>query len=343
MTVLEQVDNVKDIVNSHRIVPFNVADVTVQAEEGKSPVLHASDRFSMRGRVISSFLSNVGLKENLGKNSFDEPTEKWGSLRNALDRVGHVNDISAVVGPNGDAIDIIRTPIREEQQLNYDDRIDSAMDAIEDSNMEFHEIHWNGYGVSIATKDTKNEVNCGGEDIWQAGININLGHNRQEFAAFYLRLLCANGMTTKENYARRACSASNIGNQFINFTSRNNFQNHIKDRVRGMQCRASVAEVQSLASCLNEKERDEFLPFYDGLVATYGRHGMDITKMPKEQAKRAFTNEKLYDVFNIGTALATHKRDLLGRSKCNSLNKASTDMFVKGPHLATAIIDPYNN
>jgi hypothetical protein len=347
MNIIEQVENVKDKVKTHSIVPFNVSDITVEQHEGRSPILHNNDRFSIRGRAIKSFLGSVGLKDSCGSRSFDEPETKWGSLRSALDRVGHAPDLAAVVNEDGrEVIDIIKDPIREERGLNYDARIDAVMDAIEDSDQEFHEIRWDGFGVRLSTKDTKNEIDCGAGDLWQHGININLGHNRQEFSAFYLRLICTNGMVTQENYARRKVSANNIGNQFINFVARNDFGKTVRDRVNKMRsCKASVAEVNEIAGALTEQERRACpeLGFYEGLVQTYGKHGYDIHKMPKEQARRAFTNENLYDIFNVGTALATHNRTDLGESKVRRLNKACGDIFKKGPDLETAVINPYNN
>ena len=57
--------------------------------------------------------------------------------------------------------------------------------------------------------------------------------------------------------------------------------------------------------------------------------------------KLAFTDQNLYDVFNTGTYLATHKSEELGENTSMSLNHACADIFKYGPNLKLRTINPY--
>ena len=54
-----------------------------------------------------------------------------------------------------------------------------------------------------------------------------------------------------------------------------------------------------------------------------------------------YTNENLYDVFNLATNLASHQRDLIGAEASVALNKVAGDMFAKGPVLEFSLVDIY--
>jgi hypothetical protein len=51
----------------------------------------------------------------------------------------------------------------------------------------------------------------------------------------------------------------------------------------------------------------------------------------------------LYDVFNLGTNLASHQREKLGPQKAMELNKACSDIFQNGPNLDVKFLDIYKN
>ena len=54
-----------------------------------------------------------------------------------------------------------------------------------------------------------------------------------------------------------------------------------------------------------------------------------------------YTNENLYDVFNIATNLSSHQRDVIGAQASAALNKVAGEMFVKGPVLEFSLVDIY--
>lgn len=337
-----KVDTIKDQIRSHTIEPFNIAELNVDQDSYANSTLRVSDRFNITSSNIPKLLSSVGIRENLRRKSFADPELKWASLRQALSNVNHADNLAAIVNSDGNTIDILNTGDRTRRELDYDDRIDSVIDGIDSTDHELHSINWNGGDVSITTRDALNEVDCGGNDIWQTGVDITLGHNKQEFSSFYLRLICANGMTTQEKYARRQCSSRNINNQLTRFIQQNDFTGLLNHKVSRLKNHyASVYEATSIAEALSSDEQQLHTPWLSELRETYINAGRPIGKMSAAQKKLAYTNENLYDVFNQGTSLATHNASELGEGKCMRINRTCADIFAKGPNLQLKTLNPY--
>lgn len=344
MTLLEQINDVKQTVKQHTIRPFEISEVSVSLDN-ETPTIHTHSGDRIGSGMQGKFVSAIGLQRTLGKKSFENPEHKWNHLRDAISKVKYPNDLAVVSDNNNNVIDIIHTNNRADVQLDYDDRIDAITNAIDESAHELHEIRWDGYGVSISTKDTVNEIDCGVGDTWQTGSNVFLGHNRQVFDSFFLRLVCTNGMTVKQKFARRNASHKNIGKQFTNYCKSNAFSDMVKQKVNRLRrVEASVGEVMSIASNLDKDFVARHMPWMGEVSEAYERTGVDVYKMDRKKASRARTQQNLYDVFNIGTAIASHHRDQLTQDQILNVNKACSDMFIKTPNLAPVdIINPFAN
>ena len=336
-------DNIKTRVRRHTLQPFNVSELNVTNDLAGNKQINIGDQFKVSSENVKKLLSYLGVKDNLKRNSFHDPEVRWSSLRTALENCNTGSDLGAIVNDRGATVNIVRTTATEPQQLDYSDRIDNALDAIDQSSHDVHSVEiTDDCRVKIKTRDQGNEVNCGNNDIWQSGIEVELGHNKQEFNSFYLRLICSNGMTTNEKVARRLASVNNLSNQLTRFISQNDFTSLLRNKVDLLrnEC-ASVYEVNQIVQALNTDDREEFTPWYQDVKDIYERSGRPLHNMSAKQQKLAFTDQNLYDVFNTGTYLATHHANRLGEGTCMELNTACANMFKYGPNLKLRTLNPY--
>jgi hypothetical protein len=328
---------VKNQVKQHTALPFGVKDISVDRQ---GLIVH--DRYRVQN--TKQLMNTLGIKDNLSNDVFIKPLENWGVLKGALESIERSKRFGGVVSDDKLVTMITSTPA-EPVALDFDDRIDEIVNAIEDAGNEFHQILFEPTTCKVAIQSKNNdEVDCGLGDLWKFGTTINLGFNTQEFAQFYLRLVCTNGMTTKENLQVRAISSKNIGKQYEKFSSSKITAEAIRPRVARLRsARASFAEVRKIAGSLKAEDRKTFTPFYDDIVLDYFNRGYDLDKMSAKQQRFVFTDQNLYDVFNIGTNLATHHRNVIGDGKALELNKACSDIFQNGPNLDVKFLDIYKN
>ena len=333
----ETVTAVKNKVKQHTAIPFGVKDISC---DRSGLIVH--DQYRVQN--TKQLMNTLGIKDNLSNDVFIKPLENWGVLKGALESIERSKRFGGVVSNDQLVSMITSTPI-EPVALDFDNRIDEIINAIEDAGNEFHKIDFNPITCKVSIQAKNNdEVDCGLGDLWKFGTNINLGFNAQEFAQFYLRLVCTNGMTTQENIQVRAVSSKNIGKQYERFSSSKLTAETIKPRVNSLRnSRASFAEVRKIAGSLKADERKLFTPFYDDIINDYANRGHDIESMSAKQQRFVFTDQNLYDVFNIGTNLATHEVKRIGDQKAMELNKACSDIFKSGPNLDVRFLDIYKN
>ena len=338
-TLNEQAETVKADIRNLTVEPFEVEELVVDRNN-----VNVGDRFGISGDNIGTLLSKLGIKKNLQERSFANPEEKWNVLRGALVNVGHAKNLTAIVDTDGHSVDIVSAHNREPEELNYDERIDGVMEAIEESDHDFYSIQRTGAQVRVQTRDKSKAHDCSKNDIWETGVQSTLKFNSQEMAAFYLRLICANGMTDTQEVSRRQVSGNNIGRQVLRYIDNNDFGKHLKRRVAKMKDKcASVYEALSIAENLNKDQRESYIPWYEALLADYREAGMPVDRMRRAQQRMAYTNENLYDVFNTGTALATHNIEELGQDTCFKLNQACGKIFKDGPNLEVRTVNPYSS
>jgi len=333
----EIVTAVKNKVKQHTAIPFGVKDINCDRNG-----LIINDQFRVQN--TKQLMNTLGIKENLSNDVFIKPLENWGVLRGALESIERTKRFGGVFS-NTELVSMVSSTPNEPVMLDFDDRIDEIINAIENAGNEAHRIDFNPVTCKVSIQAKNNdEIDCGLGDLWQFGTNINLGFNAQEFAQFYLRLVCTNGMTTQENLQVRAVSSKNIGKQYERFSSSKLTAETIKPRVTKLRdSRASFAEVRKIAGVLKAEDRKQFVPFYDSIIEDYANRGYDIEAMSAKQQRYVFTDQNLYDVFNVGTNLATHEVTRIGNQKAMELNKACSDIFKSGPNLDVRFLDIYKN
>lgn len=340
---MNNIELIKQQVKQHQITPFKVGDISCNND-----TITILDKYSIsNSKMVQKLFDKMGIRSNLTKEIFINPQDHWNIVRNALNTIDNKKRFSCITTNNyvatfSDAV------VEVETQLNFDNRIDNLLNAIEETNFKLadkNDITFDHVNceVNINTVSTES-VNCGQGDDWQFGTNVGVSHSNQQFTNYFLRLICTNGMTTRENLMYRLGSAKDsIGKQYKKFISKNEFVKSIKPRVHALKtARASLYEVNSIANCLKKEEREVFMPQYNDIVQDFENAGHDIGEFNSKRQRLTYTDENLYDVFNLATNLSSHHRDTLDVNTCMSLNKAAAEMFVKGPNLTFNLLDIYN-
>jgi len=330
------IDSVKKTVQRHRVIPFNVRDIAC-----------GDKRVFIKGHKVvqdTQLLDLLGIKNTLSRKVIDSHENKWTDLQDALSTIDKNKRLGAIVDNNNQVVSVLKKAPREEENLDFSNRIDALMNAFEDTDRSFHDITFNSHNATVSINSNVDEIiECGIGDDWNFGTTISIGYDTQSFTDFYLRLLCTNGMTTRERLATRVLGkSSNIDKQFISYTKGKTASKSITDRVNALRnTRASFHEVKAVADCLSKNGVDELMPFYERIINDYGKRGVAVLDKTVKQQRFVATDQNAYDIFNIATYAATHRRKNIGSRKSLNLNKAASDMFTKGPDLSTRTIDIY--
>lgn len=332
------IETIKSTVRSHTIIPFSAKDIN--CDDNK---LIISDRYIVNSS--QQLLDKLGIRANLTKEIFANAQENWGTLRTALTNIDKSKRFSCIVSHSDNVVTFVDSKVSEPTQVNFDNRIDVLLDAINESSNTFEGIAFDSVNCAVKVNTTANEqVDCGLGDEWKFGTSVSIGNNNQQLTNYFLRLACTNGMTTKENLAYRVDNATDsIGKQFIKFISNKAFAKSIIPRVNALRnSRASLYEVNSVVDCLNKEQQELFTSFYENIKADFENANQPIANIKAKRQRFVFTNENLYDIFNLATNLATHRTDALGQKTCMSLNKVAGEIFSKGPNLQLDILDIYS-
>jgi hypothetical protein len=337
------IEAVKNEVKSHRIVPFRTGDITCGSDKSKQ-VVHIKDNFVPNiGRVMT----NLGIRNNLVKDIFNKPNENWKALQHALDSIDKDKQFSCIVNRDNIVVDIIKSRVSEETQLNFDDRIDQVVDAMEsEDKFKFHNILFDAQHCNVRVDAISREnIELGGGDDWKFGTSVTISNIANAVSEYYNRLICSNGMVTRENLSYRTFTGKDrIGQQFSRYIKNINFVESIKPRVdRLKKNRASLYEMNMVANALTKAQTTQLFPQYDHVVECFRDRGYDVNEFSAKRSRLVYTDQNLYDVFNVATALASHNANDIGRVAANELNKAAGEIFVKGPVLEMSVLDIFHS
>jgi len=332
-------EQVKDKVKQHTIVPFNTQHITCEHNR-----LIIADKYSTTN--TRRIMDAIGIRTNLSKEIFAKPAENWDSIRTALNTIDKNKQFTCIVDHHNNVNTLVNSNVKENTQLNFDERLDELFNTIDENiNHNLQRIEWNSETCNVEVHTVGgDDINCGLGDLWKFGVTSIIGHASQQFANYFLRLICTNGMTTREQLAYRVAAVSkNIGKQFLKFANNDSLIGSIKPRVDALRnARASLYEVNSIANQLNKETRERFMPQYSSIVADFHNAGHSIDGFSAKRQKFVYTDENLYDVFNLATNLASHERDIIGTDTAMSLNKSAGDIFTNGPNLKFNLLDIYN-
>ena len=346
---MNTIEQIKNDVKGYLIEPVKADGISVHtttdSKGNVTPIINVNDRILPRNKV-GELISTLGFKDKIKSRIAGKRGEAlFNDLRDAVANTDILKDLSVIVADNEaeSIVSLTTSNVREQRALDYSMRIDAVMEAIEESDQKFHEASFNRSNATVTINTCDNtDIKATGKDMWQCGTSVNLGLNAQQFDAFYLRLICTNGMTTKEKTQSRKASAENIGNQLLSFINNNDFHGKISERVAKLTGHmASVEELMNVVNGMSDEQILKYAPEYVHVDNTYKKYGYDIQKMSSKQRKVSYTDQNLYDVFNKGTNLCTHHREALGDRQCMKINKACSDIFIKGPQLNFRTLNPF--
>ena len=336
------IDEIKNTVKSHTVIPFTARDISCFTQHNQSTLV-INDRFAAKNN--KSIMETLGIRSNLSKDIFAKPEENWSVIRSAINNIDKSKQFSAIVDSNDNIVTLVKSKVKEPTQINFDNRIDQLMNSITGSAVHnFQNIVFNPDTCEVEVNAINtDEIDCGFGDLWNFGTSTTVGLMNQQFKQFFNRLICTNGMTTRQNVAYRLDSASsNIGKQFIKYSSNTDIINSVRPRVDKLRnSRASLYEVNAVANELKKEDRQAFFPNYDSMVQDFSERGYVMKDISAKRQRFMYTNENLYDVFNIATNLSSHQRDVIGAQASAALNKVAGEMFVKGPVLEFSLVDIY--
>lgn len=333
-------EQIKDKVKQHTIVPFNTQHITCESNK-----LIIDNKYTARN--TKQLMDTLGIRTNLTKEIFAKPAENWDAIRTALSSIDKNKQFACIVDRHNNVNTLVTSSVKENTELNFDQRLDELFNTIDNNiNHNLQRVEWNNETCNVEVHTTGgDDINCGLGDLWKFGTTSIIGHASQQFANYFLRLICSNGMTTREQLAYRVAAVSkNIGKQFLKFANNDTMISSIKPRVDNLRgARASLYEVNCIANVLNKEERERYMPQYASIVADFANAGHPIDSLSAKRQKFVYTEENLYDVFNLATNLASHERSVIGTDAAMRLNKSAGDIFTNGPNLTFNVLDIYKN
>lgn len=336
------IETVKREIAQHTVIPFTAKDIQCRAVN-KQPTIIVADRYTAKD--TKGIMNALGIKSNLEKDIFKNPEENWSLFQEAIESIDRKQQFACIVRDNT-LCTMVKAKINEPAPLDFSDRLEALTNVIDqDEHQTLQNIVFNPNTVSVDIHSINGrEIDAGMNDLWNFGTTTNINFVSQQFQQYFLRLVCTNGMTTRENIAYRVANASkNIGKQFLKFNSTSDMTGAILPRVKKLRnSRASLYEVCSVASNLKKADRDTFFPDYADMVTDFRDHGYVIDEIDAARRKHMYTNENMYDLFNLATYLATHQRPTIGANAAQALNKLAGEFFTNGPILSHNIVDIYS-
>lgn len=326
------------VVKSHTLIPVPISDISL---EGKNLVIQ--DRYKTQD--IGKMMNLLGIRQSLTEKILAAPREHWKHFQSALSEVTADKRVGMLIDTGGNITSWFPAAPKEAQVLDYDKRIEQVDAGLEDMERTVESFVFNPTKAQLQINTVPDQtIEVGNDGLWKLGTTIDLGRTNHQLANFFLRLACTNGVTTKERLAfRMGDSGKGLRKQIVNFCKSDTAHKSIQMRVERMQnCQASFREVYNLAETLPEKISKEVLPEYARILADHKNRGYDLGKMSSKNQAHVVTNINAFDLFNIHTAVATHRLNEISLSCSKVLNKAAGDMLAKGSDLAVNWINIYS-
>ena len=244
-----------------------------------------------------------------------------------------LNQIRQMLSRNGGSIILLVTPDRMVQRITkggansplfstgtYFDVVDRFLNR--DSGMAIDTFHFNREtgGISISAKSPKAEFQVGGlsDEVFHAGLNLSLTAEGIKADPYMHRLVCTNGMVTRQFEESFALHRNN-GHDWQTFWSNlerieaggftpRAFQNKV---LQARETPASLHEVERSMNLIlgsSNIDRDQLQQFIN-FKPTYNRlhsAGLDTEKLSDAQKRNVRTGLKVWDCINGITDYASH-------------------------------------
>ncbi len=260
------------LVKTHTMIPVPISDIAL---DGKHLIV--KDRYKTRD--LGKMMNLLGIRQSLTEKILDAPKEHWKHFQSALSEVTADKRVGMLIDASGNITSWFPVAPKEEHVLDYDKRIENTQEGLDDMNLEVANFMFDPTKAQLQINTVPDQsMEVGNDGLWKLGTTIDLNRTNHQLSNFFLRLTCANGMTTKERMAfRMGDSGKGLRKQIVNFCKSDQTHKSIQMRVERMQnCNASFREVYNLAETLPEKIRKEVLPEYGQIIVDHKNRGPDL-------------------------------------------------------------------
>lgn len=282
--------------------------------------------------------------------------EQWQPLSHALTNIKKDRTITAVVNHGSSSrpyiTKFIDAHIEEAAPLNLDTGLELIggylADAEGDLQIRNFQFNPDSLALEIQIQDKANNIDVfgNGDDVWNPGFGIHYGEIRTSVAPYYLRLVCANGMTAAHEILQRYFNSRTMKQASFNRLINNVVERDVQQlcrtnshRLKGVNC--SLREFFSARNLLSG-HKDLQKEYFDDteIQDAYKQYGVRYRN--KRWLSSANSNVNGYDFFNRLTHAATHKATLPFPTR-TALNALASEMFFKGPDMAFQAPNPFGN
>ncbi len=321
-----------------------------------SKIEKTQDNFEYNGVMVGNealkdLLNIFSVKQNL-ISEIKNDKEQWLPLHHALSNIKNDRIITAVTyrdNKNNHISRFFDKPIEEEAELNLEPGLhlmrgylESADRELDIKNLSFNP---NTLQVDLRVQDKTTNIEVFKDDDWNGGFGIGYGESRTSVAPFYLRLVCANGMTAAHEILQRYFNTREMKQE-----SFNKLINQVVERDMGAVCKnnskrlhnvnASLREFFAAKNILRSENKDLQKEYFDDAEIQEAYKPFGVRYRNKRWLSSANSNVNGYEFFNRITHCVSHQHNLANSARM-ALNALASQLFFKGPDLAFQAPNPF--
>jgi len=342
-TYNQQAQNISAEVNTYRKSPVRLSEVQKTGRQfscGDALVTDTAlkdlfNLFSIKNRLVDEIKS-------------DE--DQWKPLQTCLADIKSDRTVTAIRKEN-QIVRFLDTPIEDEKPLDLGRGLSLLGEYIQrhdDSTAKIHDLRFNPATLQIESQirflDKKIDIFQNEQDIWDTGFTLMYGERHTSVSAFFLRLVCSNGMTTQEEIAQRYFNNQEFKPQafhrLIDKTVNAEFTDVIrKGSTTLFNNRASLREFYNARNVLAKENSDLAKNYFDEQEIVEAYKDQKLRYQNKRWLASANSNINAYDFFNRLTHCISHN-NLTPQTRM-ILNNQASEMLFRGPDFAFQAPDPF--
>jgi len=342
-TYNSQAQRISTEVNAYRRTPVRLSEVQKTGRQFSSGNALVTDT------ALKDLFGILSIKNGLVE-EIKSDEEQWVPLQNCLADIKNDRTVTAIKKDN-QIIRFFNEPTEEEKSLDLSRGLTLLGEYLEkhdDSTAKLHGLSFNPITLQIESQirflDKKVDVFQNQQDIWDTGFTLLYGERHTAVSAFFLRLICTNGMTAQEEVAQRYFNnqefKANAFHRLIDKTVNAEFTGVIRKGSERLQSnRASLREFYQARTILAKENSDLAKNYFDDqeIVEAYKDHRLRYQN--RRWMASANSNINAYDFFNRLTHCTSHNE--LSPSTRMALNNQASEMLFKGPDFAFQAPDPF--
>ena len=291
------------------------------------------DLSKMMGMAANSLRS---IHKTLGKEI------SIGIYNNMIRAHGHQADyeVLLVITRSGEIVRVLKN---HSSVISNNVFFDIAERILDNNRLDIHDLCINPEGelvIQAKGRNTEFQIKGFNDEVFETGLSLSNTHFGVNVDPFMYRLVCSNGMVTKQFDDSITLASNNIRhmNRFFEQLHRmekrdfqsSGFTHKVKQAI---ETPASVAEVNQAIKLLMDNsnisldEVDRFVP-YKQTYKDYRNVGVDLEKISAGKKKNARSGIAMWDVINGITDFASHNYGFKVKNAVN-IQIASGDMLCK--------------